>query len=573
MPMKYAFAPFVLCFASVTAFAQEPGDPPIKLTPPAIEENAPRPDSPPKKTSRPEARLKLQPKAIEEQESEIEAPLLPSRPTRVEIERSDVEPVGARKETVPTRPLLQLKPSEEDEIQIEVPKQPRRRTRVEMDRSELETAGAEQLPKSLDVLKAEPLPSPPSPESLEGSANAPVPGGALTPAPVYRPLYLDLQTINYSIPGAGALFGHADLVRGKWADGYMFQHRVGPDSAIQVDGAFRGYFRDDQRLKWSGVESTFGGEGVLRPSFVSRTGDWIVSTQGEFFLNMPYGTSFLSDKDRDLYRTNFDVEPFQVFQMFVEARYDDMSVRLGRSRTPFGRYQSPMFTNSMHDAPFIRTEVIGFVETGMFFRYAPDPFVIDFAIVNGEPNLDTNSSKAVVTRWGVEEQTWTAGISAKIQDGIGSEYLKRYNNAFGIDGSVSLGSFLIYGEAVMDQHGFLRDAENHASYDPKKLGIRSLYGRDVFKGDDKPINGRGAYLGVSYRADDWLVDLSCGRYTPEEIGNTVHDQPTNRMLLKTTYMAAKNLELYLILLAENKRPGPFENARPYAAWFGMQYGF
>lgn len=538
--MKPAVALIVLGFASFTALAQEPGDPPIKVAPPVIEEIAPRPDSPPKRM----------PPAEE-----------------------------SRSQVVPARQRLQPKPIEEQPIEIEVPRPRSRPTRVEIDLSDIEPARGQQLPNGLDLPKVDPTPVLPNPKYVEGPFEAPIPGGmpisGLEPEQNYRPLYLDLQTIDFTIPGAESLFGPPNPVRGNWADGDMFQYRVGPDSAFQLDGLFRGYFRNDQRIAWSGVEATFGAEGVLRPSFVSRTGDWIVSSQGEFFLNKRYGTSILSDADRDLYRTNFDVETFQIFQMFVEANYNDFTIRLGRSRTPFGRYQSPMYTNSTFDAPFIRTEVIGFVETGMFFHYAPDPFVIDLAIVNGEPDLDTNSSKAVVTRWGVERQNWTAGISAKVQDGISSEFQKRFNNVFGIDGSVSLGRFLIYGEGVIDQHGFLRDAENNPEFNPLNLGIRSLYARDVFKEAEKAINGNGAYVGVCYRADDWLLDISYGRYIPERIGNEDHDKPTNRFLMKTSYIAARNLEVYLVVLAENKRftEGLLSNSKPYSVWFGMQYGF
>lgn len=563
MLMKYAYAPIVVGLASFTIFAQDPGEPPIKITPPAIEELGPRPDSPPKRTPPAEdtrskvvpARPRLQPKPIEEHEIEIEAPPMRGRPTREELDLSTIEAT-----LPPTRTPAKI------------------RTRVEPDLSDLAPARAEQLPKNLDVPKVETPPLLPGPSFLEKPPISPAPSEVSIeklPPPNYRPLYRDLQTIDYTIPAVSSLFGPSNPLSGNEDKEEMFQYRVGPDSAVQLDGAFRGYFRDDQRIKWSGLESTFGAEGVLRPAFVSRTENWVVSSQGEFFLSQRYGSSILSDDARDLYDTNFDVEMFQIFQLFVEARYNDLSVRLGRSRTPFGRYQSPMYTNAMLDAPFIRTEVIGFAETGLFFRYAPSPFVVDLAVVNGEPNLDTNSSKAVVTRWGIENPTWTAGISAKVQDGISSEFQKRYNNVLGVDGSVSLGRFLVYGEAVMDQYGFLRDAVKNPAYDPYQLGVRSLYGRDVYRGSDKSINGKGAYLGVSYRADNWLVDLNCGRYVSEKIGNAVHDKPTNRVLLKTSYMATRNLELYLILLAENKRntEGTLTNARPFAGWFGMQYGF
>jgi len=520
--------------------AQEPGDPPIKVAPPVIEDIAPRSDSPPRRMPPTEA--------------------LPSQ-------------------VVPTRQRLQPKPIEEQPIEIEVPQKQRRPNRVEIDLSDLKPARGEQVPQNLEIPKVDSAPLLPSPRYLDMPAEAPIPSGApmagLKRERGYRPLYIDLQTINYTIPGADVLFEPAGSLRNNWIDGDLFQYRVGPDSAFTLDGLFRGYYRNDQRIRWSGVEETFGAEGVLRPAFVSRTGDWIVSTQAELFLNSRYGTSILSDENRDVYRTNFDVSTFQLFQMFVQANYEDWTFRFGRSRTPFGRYQSPMYMNNMHDAPFLRTEVIGFSETGMFVHYAPGPWRVDLALVNGEPDLDTNSSKAMVTRWGVEQETWTAGFSVKFQDGISSEFQKRFNNVYGLDASVALGRFLIYGEGVMDSYGFLRDAENNPQYDPNKLGIRSLYSRESFKGDDSPIRGMGVYLGVCYRADDWLIDLSYGRYSPENIGIESHDLPISRMTFKTAYVAAKNLTIFVEGLMENRRftEGLLSSSNPWAVSFGTQYEF
>ena len=179
----------------------------------------------------------------------------------------------------------------------------------------------------------------------------------------------------------------------------------------------------------------------------------------------------------DTYRANFDVDTFEIFQLFIEATYDDLSIRLGRSRTPFGRYQSPMFSNSMFDAQFLRTEVIGFVETGLFLRYQPGPIVVDVACVNGEPDLDTNSSKAGVVRIGFEEEFWTVGVSAKYQDGISSEHQKRYDNQIGVDARVVFGRWTVYSEAVYDQHGFHNNPTPTSDYNPASIGRRSLYGR------------------------------------------------------------------------------------------------
>lgn len=438
----------------------------------------------------------------------------------------------------------------------------------------------EALPDTIRGPNVESTPALPGPTELPGPA--PIPAGPsidfpFGPGTGRGPLYVDLQTM--SAPGRGLaafLLASPEAPAANWGNGDVLRYRVSDDTAFMMDGLFRGYLRDDARITWTGLETSFGAEGVLRPSFVSRTGDWVVATEGEFFLNMRYGSSILSSPERDLYRANFEVDMFQIQQLFVEATYGDTTLRIGRSRTPFGRYQSPMFTNSLQDAPFLRTEVISFFETGIFIRYRPNEVVFDLAIVNGEADLDTNSSKAIITRLGYETAYWTVGFSIKYQDGISSEWQKRYSNYCGLDGSIALGNWLIYSEVVTDQHGLHRDPTQDPNFNPLNFGRRSLYGRDVNSGEDKSaISGVGAHLGVTYRADSWLVDLCYGNYQPKAIGLPSHDVSTNRLLFKTAFVAARNLEVFLIALAENRRPNdpPLNNAQPYAFWLGMQYGF
>src|SRR5579864_5686821 len=118
---------------------------------------------------------------------------------------------------------------------------------------------------------------------------------------------------------------------------------------FQIEGVMRGYFRDDQRILWSGLEQTFGAEGILRPLLMSVQGQWAISAEGEFYLNEPYGSSILSDSTRNLYKANFDVQTFEIFQLYAQLQRGDFLIRLGRSRTPFGQYDSPMFSNALID--------------------------------------------------------------------------------------------------------------------------------------------------------------------------------------------------------------------------------
>jgi len=343
---------------------------------------------------------------------------------------------------------------------------------------------------------------------------------------------------------------------------------------FQIEGVMRGYFRDDQRILWSGLEQTFGAEGILRPLLMSVQGQWAISAEGEFYLNEPYGSSILSDSTRNLYKANFDVQTFEIFQLYAQLQRGDFLIRLGRSRTPFGQYDSPMFSNALIDAPFLRTNVIGFVNTGLFFRYQPQGWSVDVAVVNDQADLATNSSKGLVSRLGIDRPNWTFGASATIRDGVSSDQQKQFNNVFGFDGSAHFGQFTAYGEATYDQHGFVH---NFAMLgDPLGLGVRDLYGRDVFKGDNQPIWGLGFYTGLRYRKDRLMIDGCYCFYYPEQIGIPYHDAPIHQGVLKAAYSITPHFQIFSFGIVENYRPkenSTIQKYNPYAFQNGLQLVF
>ena len=362
------------------------------------------------------------------------------------------------------------------------------------------------------------------------------------------------------------------------ASGVRAQQPEGPPQEIApgltFSGLVRGFYGNDQRIEWSGVEDTFGAEAVLRGRFETENQGWRLAAQAELFLNVPNGRSILSDPQRDLYRANFEVPPLQVFQLFVEARYDDWSVRLGHFATPLGRYESPMLTNALNDAPFLRTEITGFAETGVLLSWRPGIWSFDVGVTNGEPDLDTNSSKAFISRIGAGTERWSAGIWIKAQDGIGSEQQKRFRSFVGFDAQAIFGPWTIYGEGLIDQHGLYRDLA--ADGNPLALVPRSLYGRDVFKAFRDPIYGGGFDAGVTWRRERLTVDLNYGLYFPEQIGRSFHDAPIHRGVAKVLFEVAPRLHVYAVGIVENKRPHEipfFDRAPPFMVLGGLQYGF
>ncbi len=345
--------------------------------------------------------------------------------------------------------------------------------------------------------------------------------------------------------------------------------------SLEIGGVLRAYFSDDQRIAWSGVENTFGGQGVLRSLFTMPEGDWTIRARSEFFLNEPSGGTVLRDPVRDLYVDDYILRPFEVFQLALEVEHGDWLFRAGKIRSPFGSDVVPMFTNSLMDAPFLRTDIIGFTESGIFLRWHPGPWSFDLGLSNGEENLDTNSSKALIARIGLEQPNWSIAAWGKFQDGIGSEELKRFNSFVGLDASARAGSWTIYGEATVDQHGLYRNPSS-GGFSPWEFNNLSLYGLDVHRAFEKPIYGVGFDVGAVYRYSRLMLNWNYGVYFPQQIGIPTQDARIERGLLKCSWDLTRRFQFFSALIFENSRPQPYTimyNYAPRALIAGFQFGF
>ncbi len=172
---------------------------------------------------------------------------------------------------------------------------------------------------------------------------------------------------------------------------------------------------------------------------------------GEFYVSQPFNRNILvNTEERRSYVGNFMVDSLEISQLLLAFRRDNLELVVGKMATPFGRTYFPLFTNARLDAPFIRTEAIRWRETGLLVRWDPDWLVCEVALTNGCDDRDTNSSKALVSRLGVEQEQWAVGVSVKVQDGIGSEVQKQYNNHVGADAMCRWGIFTLSGEVIYD---------------------------------------------------------------------------------------------------------------------------
>lgn len=327
----------------------------------------------------------------------------------------------------------------------------------------------------------------------------------------------------------------------------------------------RSYYSNDRRIRFTGLEATFGVEGIAR-AFARKSEDnftWLAFT--ELFLNQPFDRNILTDyAARESFSHNFDIETFQISQLFAEIRQGTWSLKAGKFETPFGRYRPLLLTNNFSDAPFIRTEAIGFRETGLAINYQNRLLTADVALVNGTSDRDTNSSKALISRLGLTMQEFELGGSVKVQDGNGSEGQKEFDNQYGVDFSWSRGRWRISGEVIYDEHGVRRPG---LALDEITWG-RSLYNRQLNIGLNEPIIGWGYYVASDYQGDRWQSSFSLGEYHPEQIGDAVHDQVVRRLIGKLVYRMSSQISCYGSFIRETDLNVTGEIPRTGIYYFG-----
>lgn len=351
---------------------------------------------------------------------------------------------------------------------------------------------------------------------------------------------------------------------------FAAQYKIDDSTNLYIDGIVRGYYLNDQRIEWSGLESTFGAEADINSIIERDMSTWKIRAEGEFYLNQPYGRNILSDEMRNSYKSNFQTEIFTISKLNIQTELNNFTIKLGKGETPFGRTYFQTFSNSFLDSPFIRTESILWRETGLFINYTIGLFSLDAAIANGEKDKDTNSSKAAIGRIGVGKKNYAFGVSAKYQDGIGSGVQKTFKNHYGIDFMARYLNLTLSGEAIYDEYGFYRNYnENEISWN------KSIYYRDIFYKDKTPITGIGGYLNLGYKYAKLNIDLNYGLYYPQKINNPYHDELNHRGIIKIAYNLTSGLQVFGIGLLENERKAESwrSDAKPFAFEVGLQYKF
>jgi len=316
-----------------------------------------------------------------------------------------------------------------------------------------------------------------------------------------------------------------------------------------VDCLARGYYLNDQRIEWSGVEATFGAEAVVSPVIRPQLGSWETTLEGEFYLNQPFDRNVLATTpELASYGGNFHVDTFEISQLLLSARRGNFYLAVGKMPTPFGRACFPLLTNARLDAPFIRTESILWRETGVLVRYQPGWLVGEVAVVNGGEDRDANSSKAIISRVGVGADGFSAGVSVKCHDGIGSEEQKQFKDHVGLDFMLRRGRLTLSGEVIYDEYGFRRPG-----FDPLDITWgRSIYYRDLNYREEVPITGIGYYVNLGYEGERWSAWLGYGEFYPQQLGHPQHDVVNRRGILKTLCRLCPHLQIYGAVMIENE---------------------
>ena len=326
---------------------------------------------------------------------------------------------------------------------------------------------------------------------------------------------------------------------------------------IQYSGLARAFYAHDQRIEFTGNESTFAVESQLWGSLSEELAECRLNVTGELYFTQPFDRNVLVDYPlRESFSHNFDVDTVEISQLSIGASRGDWTVELGRFVTPFGRYYGTIQTNSRNDVPFIRSESILFRETGILFRYEPGRFRLATALINGSDGRDTNSSKGFIVRLGLEDEQFSFGASIKKQDGIGSEGQKEFNNHIGIDVMRRLGRLSVSAEVIYDEYGLRRPGFD---LDQITWG-RSIYNRQLNRGLNRPLSGWGFYTNVVYQTACWNWEAGYGEFHPTPLGlntldSNIHDAVNRRLIGRASRALSENFHTYLMVMLEN----PLEN--------------
>ncbi|MGE0433688.1 MAG: hypothetical protein AB7K09_11910 [Planctomycetota bacterium] len=345
------------------------------------------------------------------------------------------------------------------------------------------------------------------------------------------------------------------------------------DLDVKAGGFIRAYYRNDQRIFFSGVETTFGAEAGLHARATWRRDGWDLSAATRFAINQPYNLNLfrVGLSGPNGYQKNFVVNELEIKEMYLEVGYGDLLFVAGKKATFIGaRPMQRAYANDGVDRPFLHTEIIDPTEVGVWAHLTPGCFEFIAGVSNGVEDIDTNSSKAVIARIGVNLPHMRFGVSARLFNRVGSEFQKYYSNYVVGDFMLMRDGWYAGIEVGWDEHGLRRKLT-----DLSLLDRRSYYGLDVYNGETNPVWGFGIGVAAGYVGQVVRAEISLSSYRPEPIGIPTHDAAVFRFLAKLaiTPFHSPDVELFAVYIDEPRRPVDplIQTTRNWFIYTGMQY--
>ena len=110
---------------------------------------------------------------------------------------------------------------------------------------------------------------------------------------------------------------------------------------LEVNGVARGYYLNDQRIEWSGMEETFGAEGDYHAPASPAVRRFRIRHRQRVLHQRALSTAincYRTIAERKSYAANFQVDQFEISQLALVTNYGDWTFKIGKFVTPFGRY-------------------------------------------------------------------------------------------------------------------------------------------------------------------------------------------------------------------------------------------
>ncbi len=104
--------------------------------------------------------------------------------------------------------------------------------------------------------------------------------------------------------------------------------KVNDTTDIGIAMLFRAHMLNDQRIQWSGLETTFGVESVLSANIQKKLKKGTLGVTAQLFINQPFNKNILADDSRQKYLQNFEIDTVELKQLYIQYSRGNFSIGL-----------------------------------------------------------------------------------------------------------------------------------------------------------------------------------------------------------------------------------------------------